>query len=100
MEYKISYQKTWNNATGTCYRQTISMKLTREELDSFNAFIEGYCSNKNSNPYVAMFLQNIKEGTNYLNFTTQWNLIWHFNMQGDKRWLQERNTIAKIKIVH
>lgn len=98
MEYKISYQKTWNDITGTCYRQTVRALLSQSEMDNFNNYAEKYRLDKKANTYDKFYLRKVKEGINYTNITTQSHFMWFFKIQSDKRYLAGRNTIINIKI--
>lgn len=102
MGAKVNYNKTWDK-DGTCYKQTITSKMDEDTLAHVNKklsdikqqlkygqLVDGHC----------MVPENIKSldyGDNYLTITEFVVLKRLFGWDENKRVLDGRNTIFRIK---
>jgi hypothetical protein len=87
MDYKISYQKKFND--GYCYSQTINATMTRAELQQVNSILRKAADLM---PYIRL----LRVGVNYTTLTTQAAFVKYFGIQYAKRYIKDRNTIIKI----
>ena len=98
---KVSYQKEWNEQ-GTCYRQTISVYMTEDDLIHLNKkladvrailrygeTLDGHCVDPSNIKWLDF-------GKNYLTITEFVVLKQIFGWENEKRVLEGRNTIFKI----
>lgn len=103
MEYKVNYQKNWNQ-DGTCYDQCIAASMTEAEFKLYNNTIAARKkainakSSKTSEEVNFMcFARFLVKGKNHTTLTQRNLFTTLFNLQNDKRIL-DRNTLIIVEI--
>lgn len=64
---KINYLKNWGN-DGTVYNQTIT--IDKNIMGKFNEYINKIKAIRESQRYSTIYIENLKEGKNYVTLTT------------------------------
>lgn len=105
MKTIVSYQKTWDK-DGTCYTQTIRVKMSPDELSDLNDTLSDIANELNAGGDVYAGLsvtqpQNLKKslffGDNYLTVSQFVVLSKLYDWDLEKRILEGRNTILRIE---
>lgn len=103
MEYKVNYQKNWNQ-DGTCYDQCIMASMTEAELQSYNnevatrkKAIHAKGAKTSDETKFMCFARFLLKGKNHTTLTMRDLFISLFNLKGDKRILN-RNTLIIVNI--
>ena len=105
MKTKVSYQKDWS-ADGTCYRQTIRVKMTDADLSALNDNLSDIADGLRQggdiyNGRFISFPNYLKEelvfGKNYLKVSQFYALSSIYDWNLEKRILDGRNTIFIIE---
>ena len=103
MDYRISYRSEFST-TGTHYNQTLSVRMSANEISRFNnaiserkkaidkMFIRGWNESQ-----FQIFARHLKKGLNFTTLTTRDFFCKFFGII-DKR-LKDRNTLIKITLV-
>lgn len=101
----VSYQKTWDK-DGTCYKQTIRVKMSPDELSDLNDTLSDIANELNAGGgiYAGRAVtqpQNLKKslffGDNYLTVSQFVVLSKLYDWDLEKRILDGRNTILRIE---
>ncbi len=102
MEYKVSYQKNWNQ-DGTCYDQCIVASMTEAELQSYNKevasrkkAIHAKGAKTSEETKFMCFARFLLKGKNHTTLTQRDLFVSHFGIS-DKRILN-RNTLIIVNV--
>ena len=102
----VNYNKVWDKQ-GTVYTQTIKVKMTESELFKLNKKLKEIAYSREKFERIGlpldkqMYLQAklpLKRGENFLNPTTLAVLCKVYNLEGNKRISQDRNTRLVIEL--
>ena len=100
----VNYKKDWNG-DGTCFTQTVTIPVTKTELDEMNKKICSIISKIKRKKTITTeeltkyaYLKECNEGKNYTTFTTFRFIYDHFKLSEYNRVKTDRNTIVNFKI--